>query len=134
MRVEHLPSRVLQKKFEEWFRDLIPADTDHSIEDPDPADFPFRTARYYPYYIYRSSRAETLPKLFELFIFGIVGAAFVGVGAGFIVWMMNMSNLEWSNSWPSQNVVICLAILIGFGGGIVGGSIDKLRERYSDKV
>ena len=129
MRVEHLPSRVLQKKFEEWFGDLIPADTDHSIEDPDPADFRFHTAKYNPFYIHRSRRVKASPKQADLFIFGLQGAALTALGVGGIIFMMYTSDLGWSTNWPSPIFFIFLAMVIGFWGGMVGGSIYNIREK-----
>ena len=152
MTEESLPSaHYLQKKFQEWFRDPTPPEADHSIGDSIPAGLPspaeehpsirhpvsadlsFPVSIHHSYYPARSNYLDALQKLFELFIFGLQGAISVGVGVGFIILMMYSSSFGWAKYWPSPIVVVSLAMIIGFWGGLLRGSIYKLREKYSYK-
>ena len=145
------PSHYLQKKFQEWFRDPISPEADHSIGDTTPAelpfpveehqsirhstpaDLPFPIMMHHSYYTTRSGHIDALQKLIELFTFGLQGAISVGVGVGFIILMMYSSNFGWGKYWPSPIVVIFLTMIIGFWGGLLRGSVYKLREKYSYK-
>jgi hypothetical protein len=152
MTEEYLPSaHFLQKKFQDWFRDPVPAEANHPIADSvpaelsfpaeehhavrrsHPADLPFPVTTQHSYHTTQSSHAGSLQKLFELFIFGLQGAISVGVSVGFIVLVIYAGHFGWSKYWPSPIAVIFLVMAIGFWGGLLIGSIYKLGEKYSYK-
>ena len=139
MTEEYLPSQDLKEKFQEWFGDPVPADfpflaeVDHSIGYPALAEIPFPGEAFHSYYRARRGRVSDLQKLFELFIFGLRGAVSLAAIVGFIILMMYMSDFGWSKYWPSPVVVIFLSAALGFWGGLLRGSIYKLREKYSYK-
>ena len=141
MTENYLPSQDLQKKFQKWFGDPVPADlpspaeAHRSIGNPDPADLPFLAEVDYLSYKNKTRRRDVydLQKLLELFSSGFSGAFYLGAGVGFIILMMNFSYEEWSIYWQDLIVVIFLAAVIGFFGGLIVGSINKRHESYSYK-
>lgn len=134
MTEEDLPSdHFLQKKFQEWFKNPVPAEVDHPIRHPDLADLPFPVAAQHSYYMTRSGHLGARQKLFKLFIFGLQGAFSLGMDVGFIILIINAGHFGWSKYWPSPIVVIFLVMAIGFWGGLLVGSIYKLAEKYSYK-
>jgi len=137
---EELPSSTpyFQRKFQEWFRELVPADPSISIEadlsigNHDPVILSFPAEAQHFYYQTRRSRYDWL-KLFELIGFGFAGAIALGAGVVFIILIMN-SSLGWYGiNWPDQSIFIFLAVAIGFGGGMFKRSIEMVHEKYSNK-
>ena len=111
-----LSTQDLQKKFQKWFENPIPAEADHSIEDPVPAEI----------------NVYDLQKLLELFSSGCSGLVLFGVVVvTFLV--MYIRYFEWGNRWPAPIVVIFFAMILGFWGGLLQGFINKLCERNSFK-
>ena len=139
---EEQPSsnKDFRKKFQEWFRDPVPADppfsakADHSIKDPVPADLPFPAETDHLNHRTRRRDADTLQKSVgiwqkpvELLDYGCGGAVFLGGGVICIVAVFYL--LGWyNNDWLSPIVVIASAILIGFCGGLTKGFFNQLRE------
>ena len=93
---EHL---ILQNKFQEWFRDPVPADL------PLPAEK----------HITQGRRINKSANLLGLIFHGFGGAVFFGSVVGFIIYILNSSFGGWnSNYWLIQYLVIFIAMVIGF--------------------
>jgi hypothetical protein len=139
MNEDYLPSQDLQKTFQKWFGDSVPADSPsdaeakHSIVDSHSSNLSFPPEVHHSYHITRGRYRYDLAKLPELFSFGCRGAISLGAVVGFIILIMNINYVGWSRNWPSQIIVITIALIIGFFGGLFRGSIYKLRERFSYK-
>jgi len=100
----------LQKKFQEWFRDSVPA------------DLPFSTEVDQPYYKTRRKRVYDLKSLLEMFNIACGTAIFTGASVGFIVLLISFSQYGWIFAdWSDQLFVIFMAMLIGFFGGVYLG-------------
>lgn len=111
------PTQVLQKKFQEWF------------EDPVPADLPVPAETDHSNYETQGRQVYNLQKLLELFNFGFGGAVSLGACVGFIIFLINYSNFGGvMNDWSDQLFVIFMAMIIGFLGGMYLGSFYILRE------
>ena len=127
-----LSTQDLQKKFQEWFENPVPAEADHSIEDPVPAEIPFPVEADHSYAKTREINVYDLQKLLELFSSGCSGLVLFGVVVvTFLV--MYIRYFEWGNRWPAPIVVIFFAMILGFWGGLLQGFINKLCERNSFK-
>ena len=74
------PTQVLQKKFQEWF------------EDPVPADLPVPAETDHSNYETQGRQVYNLQKLLELFNFGFGGAVSLGACVGSIIFLINYSN------------------------------------------
>jgi len=140
---EELPSsnQGFIKKFQDWFGDPVPADppfpteADHSIGDHVPTELPFTAEAGHLNHRTRRRRVDIWQKPVniwrkpvELLSYGCGGAVFLGGGVIFIIAVFYL--LGWyNNDWLSPIVVIIfLATLIGFTGGLTKGYFYQLRE------
>ena len=131
--------KFLQKKFQMWFSDPVPADPSFPTKADSKRDFvatdlSFLADAYHLFYQSRRRSRYDLPKLLELISFGFIGAFLLGASVGFILLLMNIGLRGWyGKDWPEQFVVIFLAMVIGFGSGMFKRSLDMVRENYTFK-
>lgn len=114
----------VEKKFEKWFDDPVPADI-----------LPVPDEENHSNHRIQRKRINNWQRLSELLPYGFEGAVFTGTGVGLII--MYLSFMGWySNNWPSPIFFIILAVVIGFVGGLYRGFFYKLREGtfYKDKL
>ena len=94
---------ILQNKFQEWFKDPVPADL------PLPAE-----ADHINHTIQRK-RVTKSSNLLGLIFHGFGGAVFFGSIVGFIIYILNTRLGGWNgNNWLIQFWAIFLAMVIGF--------------------
>ena len=130
----------MQKKFQKWFGDPVPAadvpfsaEVDHLFEDFVPTNVQFPAEAFYAYYKTTGGRKFDLEKLLELFGFGFGGAVTLGTIVSIFL-IIYFNDLGWHiNNWSNTIIVILLAMVIGFLSGLFLGSIYKLRDKYSYK-
>jgi hypothetical protein len=134
MTEEDLPSdHFIQKRFQEWFKNPVPAEVDHTIRHLNSADLPFPVVAQHSHYRTRGSHVGARRKLIQLLTFGLQGAISLGVGVGFIILVIHAGHFGWNKYWPSPIAVIAFVMAIGFWGGLLVGSMYKLGEKYSYK-
>jgi hypothetical protein len=99
---------ILQHKFQEWFKDSVPADTPLAAETNHLKHVTTRRKR-----VTKSSNLSS--NLLGLIFHGFGGAVFFGSIVGFIIYILNTSLGGWtSNSWLIQFWAVFLAMVIGF--------------------
>jgi hypothetical protein len=148
--IEEEEYSILQNKFQEWFRGIVPAalpsptEADHSIKNPVPSRSPHSvevdpsivnpiipSKENHTHYSVQRSQEDNNQKLLELLGFGFKGAISFGAVVGFILFILNFSLLGWySNNWPNQIIVIFFALLLGFYIGLSKGFVHQQRKRY----
>ena len=119
---------ILKKKFRDWFGETvppdvsIPAEIDHSIGDPVPADLPLKRKR--------RRRVNKSAKYLVVLFHGFRGAILFGLVAGFILYILSLSIWRWINYHPLiQFIVIFSAMVIGFYISLVKVLTSQKRER-----
>jgi len=127
----------LKKNFQTWFGKPVPADppfpakVEHSIGKPVPIDLPLPAVTDDLNHKTQRKPVDDPQKLSELLNYGFKGAVTSGAFVGFIIVILNLSIWGWySDTWPSQILIIFFALLLGFYIGLSKGYISQQREKY----
>ena len=121
----------LKKKFNNWFGKPVPAEPPHPAEvepsmgRPVPVDLPL------PAIETQSRHAGNSHKFSDTLNLGFNGAISFGAVVGITLVVLNLSFPGWyGDTWPSQFIIIFLAILLGFNIGLSKGYVAQQREKY----
>jgi len=127
----------LEKKFRKWFGKPVPADplfpaqVEHSIGKPVPVDLPLPAMTDDLNHKIQRRDEDNSKKLSELLNFGFRGAVTAGAVVGFIIVILNLGFWGWySDTWPSQFLIIFLALLFGFYICLSKGYISQQLEKF----
>ena len=117
---------ILKKKFRDWFGETVPpdvslpAETDHSTEDPIPADLPRKRRR----------RVNKSANILVVLFHGFRGAFLFGLVVGFILYILSLSVWRWINYHPLiRLIIIFFAMAIGFYISLVKELTSQKRKR-----
>jgi len=105
-------SKEVEMDFQKWFDDPV---------DPEPI-----TEADNSKHRIGLRRIDTPQKLAEAFIFGIIGAVFLGAVVGLCLEFLGYWEI-YINDWSGKMVFIFLAVVIGFFGSMSIGLTSKLR-------
>jgi len=117
---------ILQNKFRDWFGETatpdvpLPAEIDHSIGDPVPADLPLK----------RRIRVNKSANYLVVLFHGFRGAILFGLVVGLTLYILSLSFWRWISYNPLiQFIIILFAIVLGFYISLVKGLASQKRER-----
>ena len=127
----------LKKKFQTWFGNPAPADppfpaeVEPSIGNPALAGPPLPVAPIQLDLNTPGGQADNSKKFSETLNLGFSGAVSLGAVVAIILFFLNLSFPGWySDYWPSQFIIIFLAVLLGFNIGLSKGYVAQQREKY----
>jgi len=131
-------AKDVENKFQDWFGDPVsaeassPAEADHSIEEPVPADLPppaeepagvhpvkqkTQSRQHRSHHGTRRRHAVVSAKLIGMLFFGFIGAVSSAIGVDFFFSNLSSGGL-YSDTWSGKPLVYIFAILFGFGFGL----------------